>query len=39
MDFPETEPRGAPRILPGQVIRGDVCRYRGRNLFAEQRTT
>jgi hypothetical protein len=27
MDFPETDPEGAPRILPGQVIGGDVCRY------------
>jgi hypothetical protein len=27
MDFPETDPEGAPRILAEQVIRGDVCRY------------
>lgn len=27
MDFPETDPEGAPRIRPEQIIRGDVCRY------------
>jgi hypothetical protein len=28
MDFPETDPEGAPRISAEQIIRGDVCRYR-----------
>jgi hypothetical protein len=27
MDFPKTDTEGAPRIRPGQVISGDVCRY------------
>jgi hypothetical protein len=27
MDFPETDPEGAPRISAEQMIRGDVCRY------------
>jgi hypothetical protein len=27
MDFPETDADGAQRILPEQVLRGDVCRY------------
>jgi hypothetical protein len=27
MDFPETDPWGAPRVRAEQVIRGDACRY------------
>lgn len=27
MDFPATDPEGAPRIRAEQIIRGDVCRY------------